>query len=85
MKLSHGFLNEEQGIVLEDDCLPIESFYCENLLNRYKMMNQIFNLRRFKRPIISMKEDYCLCKYPTVWGWASWANVWSKYDSEITD
>ena len=26
------FKNEEQGIVLEDDCLPIESFfwYCEN-------------------------------------------------------
>ncbi len=83
------FKNEEQGIVLEDDCLPIESFfwYCENLLNRYKNDESIYLISADSRgpEAISMKEDYCLCKYPTVWGWASWANVWSKYDSEITD
>ena len=38
LNITWFFKNEEQGIVLEDDCLPIESFfwYCENLLNRYK-------------------------------------------------
>src|SRR5450759_4497034 len=32
------FENVEQGIILEDDCLPDLSFfpYCENLLNKYK-------------------------------------------------
>jgi hypothetical protein len=32
------FDNVEQGIILEDDCLPSESFfvYCEKLLDKYK-------------------------------------------------
>jgi hypothetical protein len=32
------FDNEEQGIILEDDCLPSQSFfwYCEDLLNKFK-------------------------------------------------
>ena len=32
------FEQEEQGIILEDDCLPSQSFFwfCENLLTRYK-------------------------------------------------
>ena len=56
-------------------------------MNRYKNDESIYLISADSRgpEAISMKEDYCLCKYPTVWGWASWANVWSKYDSEITD
>ena len=36
--ISWFFENEEQGIVLEDDCLPSQSFfwYCEELLTKYK-------------------------------------------------
>ena len=32
------FENESMGIILEDDCLPIQSYfwYCEELLERYK-------------------------------------------------
>ena len=37
------FQNEENGIILEDDCLPDYSFftYCSELLDKYKDQNQI--------------------------------------------
>ena len=33
------FENEEEGIILEDDCLPSQSFFwfCEELLERYRL------------------------------------------------
>src|SRR6187402_1400550 len=36
--ISWFFEHEEQGIILEDDCLPATSFYsfCDSLLERYK-------------------------------------------------
>tara|TARA_B110000483_G_C17839694_1_gene406057 strand:- start:81 stop:587 length:507 start_codon:yes stop_codon:yes gene_type:complete len=32
-----------------------------------------------------MKEDYGFCKYPMIWGWASWARAWKDYDPELKD
>jgi len=38
------FENKEMGIILEDDCLPSQSFFwfCEELLNKYKDDKRIF-------------------------------------------
>jgi len=87
--ISWFFKNEEQGIILEDDCLPADSFFqfCEELLNKYKNEESIYLISGDSRgpDSILMQEDYCLCKYPLIWGWASWANVWNKYDPEISD
>ena len=39
--ISTFFENETDGIILEDDCLPSQSFfkYCEMALDKYKMTN----------------------------------------------
>lgn len=83
------FENEEQGIILEDDCLPSQSFfwYCEELLERYKDDESVYLVSGDSRGSESfgMKEDYGFCKYPMIWGWASWARVWKNYDSELQD
>ena len=83
------FENEDQGIILEDDCLPSQSFfwYCEELLNKYKYDESVYLVSGDARGSESFKmnEDYAFCKYPMIWGWASWARVWKKYDSEIQD
>jgi hypothetical protein len=83
------FENEEQGIILEDDCLPSQSFfwYCEELLNKYKYDDSIYLVSGDSRGSESfgMQEDYSFCKYPLIWGWASWARVWETYDPEISD
>ncbi len=83
------FENEEQGIILEDDCLPSQSFfwYCEELLNKYKYDETVYLISGDARgpESFGMKEDYGFCKYPMIWGWASWARVWKNYDPEILD
>ena len=83
------FENEEQGIILEDDCLPSQSFfwYCEELLERYKDDESVYLVSGDSRGTESfgMKEDYGFCKYPMIWGWASWARAWKNYDPELHD
>jgi len=80
------FENEEMGIILEDDCLPSQSFFwfCEELLKRYKDDMRIWhiggcNFQKRKRG----DGDYYFSIYNHVWGWASWANRWKKYDAEL--
>ncbi|MFT0849655.1 glycosyltransferase family 2 protein [Achromobacter sp. F4_2707] len=83
------FENEEQGIILEDDCLPSQSFFwfCEELLNKYVDNEAIFLISGDARgpESFGMKEDYGFCKYPLIWGWASWSRVWKNYDVEMQD
>jgi hypothetical protein len=40
------FENEEEGIILEDDCLPADSFFrfCDTLLEKYRFDNRIGNI-----------------------------------------
>lgn len=83
------FTQEEQGIILEDDCLPSQSFfwYCENLLDKYRHDDSICLISGYGRgsePFIK-NADYGFCKYALIWGWASWARVWKKYDPEMSD
>lgn len=83
------FENEEQGIILEDDCLPSQSFfwYCEELLEKYSDDQSVYLISGDSRASESfdMKADYGFCKYPLIWGWASWARTWKNYDPELED
>lgn len=83
------FENEEEGIILEDDCVPSKSFfwYCEELLVKYKNDTSVYLISGDSRGTESfeMSEDYGFCKYPIIWGWASWARVWKNYDPELSD
>ena len=49
--ISWFFDQEEMGIILEDDCLPSESFfnYCKELLNRYKNDERIYSISGFNQ------------------------------------
>jgi len=80
------FENEEMGIILEDDCLPSQSFfwYCEELLEKYKHDMRIWHIAGnnfhfgWKRD-----KDYSYYFggiYGSIWGWASWKNRWKNYD-----
>ena len=82
------FENEEMGIILEDDCLPSQSFFwfCEELLVRYKDDMRVWHIggNNFGFTKVS-KEDYCFIRFPQVWGWASWRSRWTKYDKNLTN
>lgn len=87
--ISWFFENEEQGIILEDDCLPHPDFfqYCEELLNRYKSEPSITLItgRNNFRHLPQNSESYFLSALHFCWGWASWRRVWEKYDYTLSD
>ena len=83
------FANEEMGIILEDDCLPSKSFFwfCEGLLEKYKDDMSVWHIggSNFQNGIKRGEGDYYFSKYNLIWGWASWANRWKKYDVELSN
>ena len=83
------FQNEEMGIILEDDCLPSQSFFwfCEELLERYKDDMRIGQISGFNYGYKNkdLKYDYFFSKYPMIWGWASWRNRWNSYSLNMID
>lgn len=80
------FENEEEGIILEDDCLPSQSFFwfCEELLERYRgdmRIGMISGNNLFEQKTV-LKESY-FYSYGNIWGWASWRRCWTHYDVEM--
>ncbi len=79
------FENEEMGIILEDDCLPSQSFFwfCEELLEKYKNDMRVWHIagNNFH---FGWKRDkdysYYFSYYGSIWGWATWKNKWKHYD-----
>jgi hypothetical protein len=77
------FKNVEQGIILEDDVLPDQSFFffCQKLLSKYKNNKKVFNIsgHLYENKIKNLKESYYFSKYFDCWGWATWADRWNIY------
>jgi hypothetical protein len=78
------FENVEEGIILEDDCLPSQSFfkYCEDLLEKYRddkriMLISGFNIQNIWNP---SRYDYFFSNLGGIWGWATWKRAWLLYD-----
>jgi GT2 family glycosyltransferase len=80
------FEQEEQGIILEDDCLPSLSFFkfCEIMLDKYRENKSVWMINGFNphHPGISSSE-YFMSQNPSVWGWASWRDRWVHYTVDI--
>jgi hypothetical protein len=82
------FEHEEMGIILEDDCLPSQSFfgYCEQLLTMYRDDQRIFLISGYnKQNQWNNGEDYFFSSFGGIWGWASWRRAWANYDVEMSD
>lgn len=86
--ISWFFDNEEEGIILEDDCLPSIDFFkfCDKLLFKYRNDNRIGHITgsNFQNNIIRGEADYYFSRHPIVWGWASWRRVWVDYDISMS-
>jgi hypothetical protein len=82
------FENEEMGIILEDDCLPSQSFFwfCEELLEKYKNDMRIWHIagNNFHFGWQRDKDySYYFSYYGSIWGWASWRNKWKHYTIDM--
>jgi len=85
--ISWFFEHEEDGIILEDDCLPTASFFrfCETLLDRYKNEESVgvISGNNFQSPGRPYDASYYFTKYAHIWGWASWRRYWQHYDRDL--
>lgn len=83
------FENEEMGIILEDDCLPNQSFFwfCEELLEKYKDDMRVFIISGYNKQNEWEKQinDYFFSNFGGIWGWASWRRAWKHYDVKMSD
>lgn len=83
------FSQEEQAIILEDDCVPDPTFfsYCEEMLRYYKDSQEVLMVGG-NNPIEHLydnNKDYIFSRVPFMWGWATWKRAWDLYDYELTD
>lgn len=81
------FSHEDAGIVLEDDCLPSQSFFsfCEELLERYRDDGRVFMISgdNFQDGLVRGDGDYYFSVYAHTWGWATWRRSWTKLDKDL--
>jgi len=78
------FSHEEEGIILEDDVLPLPGFFafCDELLEKYRFNENVTMItgcnlvtKRY-RP----SPSYFFSRYCHIWGWATWRRAWLHYD-----
>lgn len=82
------FENVEEGIILEDDCLPNLSFFkfCEEMLEKYRGSKKIMHIGGNNFQLRDNHfNGYYFSKYPHIWGWATWRKAWNRYNVNITD
>jgi hypothetical protein len=81
------FENVEEGIILEDDCLPSQSFfwYCQELLERYRKDERIMHIGGHNHfgESTNVDSSYFFSKYVSIWGWSTWQRAWKKYEFKI--
>lgn len=81
------FDNVEQGIILEDDCLPDLTFFdfTALMLEKYKNEDQVKMISgtNYLFNKVKSKESYYFSKYYSIWGWATWKRAWNQFDFEI--
>jgi hypothetical protein len=82
------FRQEEEGIVLEDDCFASDQFFpfCETMLERYRNDSRVSMIQGFNPfPDYDTDDYYFFSKYNLSWGWASWRDRWSDFDIKMRD
>jgi hypothetical protein len=82
--ISWFFENVNEGIVLEDDCVPHQSFYafCQQLLNFYRDEPRVMHISGNSHQYGRRRgtASYYISRYANMWGWATWRRAWNAYD-----
>ncbi|MBT3397442.1 nucleotide-diphospho-sugar transferase [archaeon] len=82
------FSHVNQGIILEDDCIPNQSFFrfCQEMLEKYHDDDRVMHIAG-SNPHRGWKRDkdysYYFSNYTLSWGWATWKRAWEKFDPDV--
>lgn len=88
--ISWALKDEDRVIVLEDDCVPNESFFafCDEMLERYKndtRVGMISGRSHQHGCVYFEKQDYIFSHYAHTLGWATWKRCWDDFDIWMKD
>jgi hypothetical protein len=83
------FEQEPEGIILEDDTVPSDSFFwfCQELLEKYRHDNRVMHIggNNFLDESPANKDcSYYFSRNGHIWGWATWQRAWKAYDFKIS-
>ncbi len=82
------FEEVEEGIILEDDCVPDPSYFrfAQELLARYREDKRVMVIaaKHFQGASHQPPYSYFFSRYNHCWGWASWRRAWHLYDREMS-
>lgn len=78
--ISWFFEQVDEGIILEDDCLPAPDFfdYCRLMLERYRHESRIAMISGTSLLLgkAAVDASYFLSRHFNIWGWATWKDRW---------
>jgi hypothetical protein len=81
------FGHVEEGIILEDDCVPDPTFFsfCATMLAKYRLDENIMHINggNYQSGILRGNGSYYFSRYAHVWGWATWRHAWQYYDFSL--
>ena len=88
--ITWAFESTEKLIILEDDCIPHESFFnfCKEMLIKYENDTRIMHIagtRWSEEYKLIPNVSYFFSKIAHIWGWATWKRAWEQYDFQLKD
>lgn len=82
------FEQEEEGIILEDDCLPSKSFFsfCSEMLDKYRNNKRVLLISGCNLGYkLNNGNSYDFSRIPNMWGWATWKESESQIDYRLSE
>lgn len=83
--ISWFFEHEEEGVILEDDCIPDLTFFpfVKEMLETYRTDNRVSMIAGHSEVSIPLKTSYIFSRFKACWGWATWRRAWNYIDIEL--
>lgn len=85
--ISWMFATEEQGIIIEDDCIPHPDFFafCEEMLLRYRQDDSVMAVNGMQCLQNKYTRDsyYFSMQNSSFCGWATWKRAWQYFDFKL--
>jgi hypothetical protein len=78
----------EEGIILEDDCLPSPAFfrYSAVMLERYRHDERIALISGSNMAgLARIDGEYAFSRAVSCWGWATWKRTWNAYRLRVPE
>ncbi|MCF8275943.1 MAG: glycosyltransferase [Flavobacteriales bacterium] len=86
--ISWFFDQVDEGIILEDDCLPNPHFFpfINHMLHRYRDEQKVMMVSG-NNPLGSWQTEggHFLSRIGPIWGWATWKNRWQGFNPELPE